>query len=111
MASVLGIDIGTSSTKIMLLDEYTGVVGVESENYDVDIPEAGYAQQNPEVWWQAVCRCLLRLRDQYPQSYENAAAIGFSGQMHGLVVTDEKEIRYVRQFSGWIRERRENAAG
>ena len=47
MASLLGIDIGTSGTKVMLLDEKTGVAGIESETYQVSIPRLGYAEQNP----------------------------------------------------------------
>lgn len=54
MASLMGIDIGTSGTKVMLLDEKTGVAGIESETYQVSIPRLGYAEQNPDVWWEAV---------------------------------------------------------
>lgn len=49
MASVLGIDIGTSSVKVMLLDVERGVIGVESRGYDVLIPQIGYAQQDPDT--------------------------------------------------------------
>ena len=69
MASVLGIDIGTSSVKVMLLDVERGVIGVESRGYDVLIPQIGYAQQDPDTWWEAVISCLSRLRTRYSREY------------------------------------------
>ena len=48
MAVVLGIDVGTSSMKAMLLDTEKGVAAVHAKSYEVDIPRPGYAQQDPE---------------------------------------------------------------
>lgn len=89
MASILGIDLGTSSVKAMLLDVEKGVVGVEAQSYDVLIPQANYAQQSPEEWWRGVCVILKRLNEKYPESFLQIEAVGLSGQMHGLVMVDE----------------------
>lgn len=51
MAVVLGIDIGTSSIKSMLLDTDRGVIAVKAKKYDVDIPQKNYAEQSPQIWW------------------------------------------------------------
>lgn len=104
MASILGIDIGTSGTKAMLLDEKTGVIGVESEKYDVSIPQIGYSEQGPDLWWEAVLACLSRLREKYGRDFEAVAAVGFSGQMHGLVMTD-RNGRPIRPAILWQDQR------
>lgn len=52
MSVILGIDLGTSSVKGMLLDSFRGVLAVESGEYDVKIPREGYAEQEPEQWWE-----------------------------------------------------------
>ena len=104
MASLLGIDIGTSGTKVMLLDEKTGVAGIESETYQVSIPRLGYAEQNPDVWWEAVLCCLSRLKEKYGKCYSEVAGIGFSGQMHGLVMVDA-DGRPIRPAILWLDQR------
>ena len=88
MPAILGIDIGTSSTKVMLLDPQTGEQWVQAQAYDVSTPRIGYAEQDPDLWWQAVLSCLARLREQKGELYRQIACIGLSGQMHGLVMTD-----------------------
>ncbi|MCI8282774.1 MAG: xylulokinase [Lachnospiraceae bacterium] len=90
MASILGIDLGTSSIKAMLLDTEKGVIGIESRSYDVEIPALGYAQQSPREWWESLCAISQALKEKYPGSFEEIKAIGLSGQMHGLVLTNKK---------------------
>ncbi len=90
MSVILGIDLGTSSVKAMLLDSIQGVLEVESGGYDVEIPKEGYAEQEPEKWWEETKKIILRLRDKNGEAFGQIAAIGFSGQMHGIVLTDEK---------------------
>ena len=89
MAVILGIDLGTSSLKAMLLDEETGVLDVRVKEYGVDIPHPGYAQQNPRVWWEALKEVLGKLREEWPEAFSRVAAVGYSGQMHGLVLAGE----------------------
>lgn len=90
MASILGIDLGTSSVKVMLLDTEKGVVKTEANSYDVEIPALGYAQQSPKEWWECLCKSLQALKEKHPGPFEKIQAIGLSGQMHGLVLTDKK---------------------
>ncbi|RDU25253.1 xylulokinase [Anaerosacchariphilus polymeriproducens] len=107
MESILGIDIGTSSLKVMLLDSELGVIGVEAKKYDVSIPQTGYAEQSPELWWEALLYCLKELQKKYLEEYKRITAIGFSGQMHGLVMVDELGIP-VRPAILWMDQRSEN---
>ncbi len=89
MAALLGIDIGTSSTKAMILDTVTGETYVEASDYDVEIPQTKYAEQSPETWWQSVVVILKRLKDGQPEIFDKISSIGFSGQMHGIVMLDQ----------------------
>lgn len=92
MSVVLGIDIGTSSVKAMLLDMEKGTAATESKAYGVDIPAQGYAEQDPQVWWESLLEVLRRLRQGNSAAYQAVSAVGFSGQMHGLVLIDEKGL-------------------
>ncbi len=89
MSVLLGIDLGTSSLKAMLLDTRHGPLAVCAQSYPVEIPRPGWAEQNPETWWKALKVCLNRLREQEPAAFPAICAIGLSGQMHGLVLTDQ----------------------
>lgn len=62
MELLLGIDVGTSSAKVMLLDAEKGVLGVEKREYAVSVPQPGYAEQDPELWRRAILDCINRLR-------------------------------------------------
>jgi xylulokinase len=77
---VIGLDIGTTSAKAIALDPEGTVVASATEEYPLSTPQPGWAEQDPELWWQATQRCLSRLPD---------GPVGLSGQMHGLVVLDE----------------------
>ncbi len=89
MACVLGIDLGTSSVKAMLLGAETGETAVASRAYTVDIPRPGWAEQQPQAWWDAAAQALRELKEKHAKEYNAVAAIGFSGQMHGLVAVDD----------------------
>jgi len=88
MQTLLGIDLGTSSLKGMLLDIASRKVEVEKVKYKVQIPKAGYAEQNAEMWWSAFMEVLNKLKAHNPQGFDNICGISFSGQMHGLVAID-----------------------
>lgn len=110
MAAVLGIDIGTSGTKVMLLNTESGEQWVEKESYDIMIPQTGYAEQNPDLWWHAVVSCLQRMRRKKKDLYCEVSVIGLSGQMHGLVMTDENG-RPIRPAILWNDQRSEEECG
>ena len=104
MSVILGIDLGTSSVKAMLLDSVKGVISVESSPYEVSIPFEGYAEQNPETWWLETKQVLGRLRDKNEQEFNEIQAVGFSGQMHGIVVAD-CEGKPLRPAILWLDQR------
>lgn len=82
----LGIDIGTSSVKAVLVDENEKVVGQASAPLDVDRPQPLYSEQDPEAWWQATVRAIGAL----PAVERSAVqSIGLSGQMHGATLLDQ----------------------
>lgn len=90
MRTLLGIDVGTSSSKAMLMDLEGRVLDVRAKDYDVDMPKEGYAQQEPEDWWRAVQSVLLAMKESQPEAFDSITAIGFSGQMHSLVPVDKQ---------------------
>lgn len=104
MAVLLGIDIGTSGTKAMLFDTEDGIIGAEAQDYDVMIPCRGYAEQVPDVWWNALVEILKRLQIYYPLAFQKIEAIGLSGQMHGLVTVD-KAGNVIRPAIIWLDQR------
>ena len=89
MAAILGIDLGTSSVKAMLLDVDKGVIDVISESYDVDIPQLNFAEQSPEMWWNKTVLVLKTLRSRQRKTFDDIVAVGLSGQMHGLAAIDQ----------------------
>lgn len=104
MSVILGIDLGTSSVKAMLFDSFQGVLAVEASKYDVTIPKEGYAQQDPVKWWEETKKVLLGLKQNHKDAFEQIAAIGFSGQMHGIVLAD-KEGNPLREAILWLDQR------
>ena len=85
----IGIDLGTSSTKMLLLDEQ-GVIHAEvAHDYPLEFPQPGWSQQDPAHWWQAVKKGMPQLLKGIDAG--SVAGIGVAGQMHGLVVLDESD--------------------
>ena len=82
----IGIDLGTSACKFLLVDEQGTVVSEVSEAYEVEYPQPGWSQQNPSAWLEAVRRGIPRLLDGHDAS--EVRGIGCGGQMHGLVALD-----------------------
>jgi len=107
MAQLLGIDLGSSSVKVSLLDAPTGRV-VDSAQHPADrempilAPESSFAEQDPEIWWQHTRIAILELGTR--QSLENVAAVGIAYQMHGLVMLDAAD-QVVRPSIIWCDSR------
>jgi xylulokinase len=81
----LGIDIGTSSVKAVLLDEHGAINAQGSEPLTVNRPQPGFSEQDPESWWQATVNAVRSL----PAAGRAAVrAVGLSGQMHGATLLD-----------------------
>jgi xylulokinase len=84
----LGIDIGTSSVKAVLVDDDGAIVAQASDHLAVSRPQPGFSEQDPEAWWDATVNSVKSL----PVGLRSAVrAVGLSGQMHGATLLDEKD--------------------
>lgn len=90
MAHYLGIDIGTSSTKTLLIDEAGRAVAESTADYPVLTPKPGWTEQDPEGWWQATVKTVREVMTKSGLKPADVRAIGLSGQMHGSVFLDKK---------------------
>lgn len=104
MSVLLGIDIGTSSVKSLLMNAEGSVLGFSQLEYDISIPESGHAEQDPEVWWDLVCRTSALALKQADIEPSRIKGIGLSGQMHGLVVLD-RHHNVIRPAIIWCDQR------
>ena len=86
MAYLIGIDIGTSGTKVIAIDENGALAASASAEYPLLTPKPLWAEQHASDWWQATCDCLRKITAQI--SPDQISGIGLSGQMHGLVMLD-----------------------
>ncbi|MCR4943667.1 MAG: xylulokinase [Clostridium sp.] len=106
MRYLLGLDIGTSGTKTALFDENGNTIKTATYGYELFQPKAGWAEQNPEDWWDA---CVHGIKDVIEKSKVNASdikGIGLSGQMHGLVMLDKND-KVIRNSIIWCDQRTE----
>jgi xylulokinase len=89
MKYFIGIDLGTSATKLLLVDERGTIINSISEEYPIYYPQSGWSQQNPEDWFFAIDRGIPKLlMGKYGK---DVCGISFGGQMHGLVILDEND--------------------
>ncbi|MCL2124751.1 MAG: xylulokinase [Oscillospiraceae bacterium] len=104
MKYLLGIDIGTSGTKTVLFDE-SGIPQAKTTiEYPMRQPRNGWAEQDPDDWWNAVASGIKAVLAAEPHIAEDIAAIGLSGQMHGLVMLD-KHGKVLRPSIIWCDQR------
>ncbi|MCW2640015.1 MAG: xylB [Dactylosporangium sp.] len=103
--TLLGIDLGTSSVKVVLTDPTGSVLTQADADYPVDRPHPGWAESDPEAWWAAVRDTVRRVLAQLPGAAP--AGIGLSGQMHGVVLCSA-EGRPVRPAVLWADARAED---
>ncbi len=93
MKLLLGYDVGSSSIKASLLDADTGKVlaGATSPEKELDIiaPQAGWAQQEPQTWWDNIISATNKIKSLVKFSAADVQAVGISYQMHGLVIVDK----------------------
>ena len=92
---LIGLDVGTTGVKAVAISPEGRMLGSVTEVYTLSTPQPGWAEQDPEDWWRAAQTCLERL----PEGH-----VGFSGQMHGLVVLDAEE-RVLRPAILWNDQR------
>ena len=92
---LLGIDVGTSSIKVSVVDASSGNVLTKSSypdrETDILAPQFGWAEQSPDLWWEHVQKAILRCHAQKNYDPLDIKAIGIAYQMHGLVVVDKNQ--------------------
>lgn len=85
----IGIDLGTSAVKLLLMRGDGSILKIVNREYPISFPKPGWSQQNPEDWYRETVEGLKELLEGSDKS--QVAGISFGGQMHGLVVLDEKD--------------------
>lgn len=93
MKYLLGIDLGSSSVKIALVEKTNGkcigLIQVPEKEMSIEVKKKGWAEQNPKTWWNITCIGIKKIIAQHNVSSENIEGIGIAYQMHGLVLIDK----------------------
>ncbi|MDK2931688.1 MAG: xylulokinase [Bacillota bacterium] len=90
MPLLLGIDIGTSGTKVILTDEDGCIVASATETYPLRTPHPNWAEQDPRDWWAATVAAIRGACGSGSAKAADIGCVGLTGQMHGLVLLDEE---------------------
>ena len=85
----VGVDLGTSSVKLLLMDEAGDIKSIVTREYPLYFPKPGWSEQNPEDWYSALVDGVKELTKDCDKSQIDG--ISFSGQMHGMVILDEED--------------------
>ena len=94
----IGIDLGTSACKLLLVEESGAILNSVTKAYPLSFPHPGWSEQNPEDWWKAVREGIPELLHGFDAG--QVRGIGTGGQMHGLVVLDDRD-RVIRPAILW----------
>src|SRR5699024_6964069 len=94
----IGVDLGTSAVKLLLMQEDGQVLRVVSREYPLYFPHSGWSEQNPDDWFNQTMKGIGQLLEGFDK--ENVAGISFGGQMHGLVILDDQD-RVIRPAILW----------
>ena len=100
MAYLLGLDIGTSGTKALLIRDDGHIAATATQEYPLLTPKPGWAEQNPSDWWEAACATTKKALSAGRVDPAEVKGVGLSGQMHGSVFLD-KEGEVVRPCLLW----------
>ena len=87
----LGIDLGTSSLKVIVLDADEHIIDSVSMPLTVQHLQPDFSEQDPHDWWQALQQAMRQLKTRQPASLRQIKGIGFSGQMHGATLLDARQ--------------------
>jgi xylulokinase len=102
MSALLGIDLGTSSVKVVVYSTGGKIIGLGSAEYPILTPQPGWAEQDPQQWWSATVYAVRRALNAAGQP--EVLGIGFSGQMHGPAILD-KQNRLLGNAIIWADQR------
>jgi xylulokinase len=104
MGFVLGIDTSTTATKAVLVGDDGRVVGIGTSEYPYDVPQPLWSEQRPELWWTATVAAVQSVLKSSGVTGADVAAVGLTGQMHGLVLLDAAD-RVLRPAILWNDQR------
>ena len=104
MSIFLGIDIGTSGTKTLAIDERGKILAQATASYPIYHPKPLWSEQDPEDWWQATIKTVRAVVRSAKLKPADVKSIGLSGQMHGSVFLDKRD-RVVRRALLWNDQR------
>ncbi|MFQ5835580.1 MAG: xylulokinase, partial [bacterium] len=104
MSFILGIDLGTSSVKVILVSERGEIVGNSSQEYPTYSPSPGWAEQDPEEWWESTVKAVGKTVHQSHIKPSQIKAVGLSGQTHGTVLVG-KSLLPLRKAIIWMDQR------
>ncbi|MBA4688899.1 MAG: xylulokinase [Candidatus Galacturonibacter soehngenii] len=85
----IGVDLGTSAVKLILMEADGTIKNVVSKEYPLYFPKPGWSEQKPEDWWEGVTEGIKELTKDFDKN--KVAGISFGGQMHGLVILDQDD--------------------
>lgn len=91
MAVYIGLDLGTSELKAVILDADQRILASAGSRLEVNRPRPLWSEQEPDSWWCAACEVMDSLAAAHPEHMRQVRGIGLSGQMHGAVLLDGKE--------------------
>lgn len=104
MAYLIGIDVGTSACKVLLIDQKGKLLGSSTAEYTLQTPHPLWSEQNPEDWWQAAVIGIRQVLAHSKIDPQQIVGLGLTGQMHGLVLLDEK-LQILRPAILWNDQR------
>ena len=85
----IGIDLGTSGVKTILIDENQKTLSSYTEKIEFQNPLPGYYEQDPDIWYKATIKCFSKIRENKPKEFAAVKSLGISGQMHGATLIDK----------------------
>jgi xylulokinase len=109
MSVILSIDLGTTGLKVGLVNLNGHVEALTSHEYSIDTPTQGYAEQDPEKWWQALIACCKMLQKSQPKVFARIEGIGICGQMHTQAHLDSS-LQVLRPAITWMDQRSSSIA-
>lgn len=104
---LLSIDIGTSSCKVVIFDTYGQVIASSNQGYKTYYPQEGYAEQNPDDWWQATCNGIKETLEVSKLDPSKVAGVGIDGQSWSAIALD-KEGQVLTNTPIWMDTRAKN---
>jgi len=104
LSKLIGIDVSTTATKALVIDQGGSVVGVGASSYEYDTPRPTWSEQDPHLWWDATVIAVRSALEHSGVGPKDIDALGLTGQMHGSVLLDD-DRQVVRPALLWNDQR------